>query len=132
MKGQLEQFRQTIERRGVSEDDCYLYMHGHTLMDSVVMVVLNGVCEKLRQMSHARIVESSKEGTALRNEMSNYNNTQRSIKDVLLDNENYIFCPLFQQLHDDIARYMTRYLWQMKVDGELTEEQVDAVVQLWD
>ncbi len=131
MAKQMEQFRELIERRGVSAEDCYLYMHGHTLMDNVVMVVLNGVCEKLRQLALARIVESTKEGTALRNEMSNYNNTQRSIKDVLLDNENYIYCPLYQRLHDDIARYMTRCLWSMKNRGELTEQQVAEVIELW-
>ena len=54
-------------------------MHGHTLMDNVVMVLLETVCEKLRQMTAARITASKKEGVALKNEMSNYTNTQRSI-----------------------------------------------------
>ncbi|MFR9620387.1 MAG: DUF4435 domain-containing protein [Rikenellaceae bacterium] len=131
MRDQLEEFRMVVERRGVTADNCYLYMHGHTLMDSVVLVVLNGVCEKLRQLALARIIDSSKEGTALKNEISNYNNTQRSIKDVLLDNENYIYCPLYELLHDDISRYMTRCLWDMKDRGEITAQQVEAVIKEW-
>ena len=86
----------------------YLFMHGHTLMDNVVMVVLTGVCEKLRQMSIAKIVSSSKEGVALKNEMSNYTNTLRSIRDVLLDNENYTSCPLYKLLKADIQQYIDR------------------------
>ncbi len=109
MQSQLDEFRLCVESRGVTADNCYLYMHGHTLMDNVVMVVLNAVCEKLRHMVHARIIASSKEGTALRNEVSNYNNTQRSIRDVLLDNENYTHCPLYKKLHADIAAYIERY-----------------------
>ncbi len=109
MHSSIEEFKEAIELRGVTADSCYLYMHGHTLMDNVVMVVLNAVCEKLRQMVHARIIASSKEGTALKNEVSNYNNTQRSIRDVLLDNENYTSCPLYKKLHSDIAAYIERY-----------------------
>ncbi len=132
MREKLDSFREGIESRGVSAESCYLYMHGHTLMDNVVMIVLNGVCEKLRQLALARIVESSKEGTALKNEISNYNNTQRSIKDVLLDNENYTFSPLFQNLHRDITSYMTESLWSMRDSGYLTDKQVLDVIELWD
>ncbi len=119
MQRQLEIFQQDIERRGVAADTCYLYMHGHTLMDNVVMVVLNAVCEKLRQMVHARIIASSKEGTALRNEVSNYNNTQRSIRDVLLDNENYRSCPLYKKLHSDIATYIKNSVLDMRSQRSL-------------
>ena len=75
-------------------------------MDNVVMVILHDVCEKLRQHSIAKIVASSKEGVALNNEMSNYKNTLRSIRDVLLDNDNYTTCPLYKKLKADIQRYI--------------------------
>ena len=75
-------------------------------MDNVVMVILSDVCEKLRQLSIAKIVASSKEGVALKNEMSNYKNTLRSIRDVLLDNENYTSCPLYKLLKADIQSYI--------------------------
>ena len=49
---------------------------------------------------------SSKEGVALKNEMSNYTNSLRSIRDVLLDNENYTSCPLYKRLKADIQHYI--------------------------
>ena len=70
-------------------------------------------------MTAARIAASKKEGVALKNEMSNYTNTQRSIRDVLLDNENYEDCPLFKRLHRDIEQYMVRTIWRMKQQGEV-------------
>ncbi len=102
----VEVFAEELKQRGVTPQTTYLYMHGHTLMDSVVMVVLNRVCEQLRNMSISRISNSSKRGVALDNELSNYKNSLRSIRDVLLDNENYTDCPLYKLLEDDIERYI--------------------------
>ena len=106
MRADVERFGEYLKGRGVEPEQTYLFMHGHTLMDNVVMVVLDGVCEKLRQMSIAKIVASSKEGVALKNEMSNYTNSLRSIRDVLLDNENYTSCPLYKCLKADIQHYI--------------------------
>ncbi len=99
-------FGEHLRSRGVEPEQTYLFMHGHTLMDNVVMILLSGVCEKLRQLSIAKIVASSKEGIALKNEMSNYTNSLRSIRDVLLDNDNYTSCPLYKLLKADIQRYI--------------------------
>lgn len=102
----MKAFEAQMRTRGLTPENAYLFMHGHTLMDNVVIVLLNTVCEKLREMSIAKITASKKQGVALKNEMSNYTNSLRSIRDVLLDNENYTKCPLYQQLRDDIQRYI--------------------------
>ena len=74
------EFEQQLKSRGLTPENAYLFMHGHTLMDNVVMILLNSVCEKLRQMSIAKITASKKQGVALKNEMSNYTNSLRSIR----------------------------------------------------
>ncbi len=126
MHDDISEFEKFIASRGVTPETTYLYMHGHTLMDNVVMVILNAVCEKLRQISTARILHSSKKGTALRNEMSNYTNSLRSIRDVLLDNENYTTCPLYMALKQDLKQYIIETVKEMKSKGEITQE------SLWD
>ena len=108
-----------LEKRGVTKDNCYLYMHGHTLMDNVVMPLLTSVCDKLRQLSIAKIHNSKVTGIALKNELQNYTNTLRSIKDVLLDNENYTDSPLYKQLRNDIQRYLDVMIQKIK-DGRPT------------
>ena len=108
MIDELDDFADYLLEMGVTPDNTYLYMHGHTLMDNVVMVLLNTVCDRLRQMSVAKINSSKKEGLSLRNEMSNYMNSLRSIRDVLLDNENYTSCPLYKRLKEDIQSYIDR------------------------
>ena len=106
MAREIPIFAERIAKKGVEPELTYLFMHGHTLMDNVVLPVLAGVCEKLRQLSLSQIICSSKEGVALKNEISNYNNTLRSIRDVLLDNENYTSSPLYKRLKSDIQRYI--------------------------
>ena len=97
-------------------------------MDNVVMVLLNTVCEKLRDMSIARITASQKQGVALKNEMSNYTNSLRSIRDVLLDNENYTKCPLYRSLQRDIERYIARTILNMKRRGQIKENSVIGIL----
>jgi hypothetical protein len=72
------------------------------------------VCEKLRQLSIAKINQSKVEGVALKNELNNYINTLRSIRDVLLDNENYTSSPLYKRLRDDIQTYLDIMIGKIK------------------
>ena len=114
MAKEIPAFGERIRSKGVEAENVYMFMHGHTLMDCVVMILLSGVCEKLRQMSLQKIIASSKEGVALKNEMSNYTNSLRSIRDVLLDNENYTSSPLYARLKADIQSYIDSTISKMK------------------
>ena len=116
---EIPRFDEYLRSKGVEPELTYLFMHGHTLMDNVVMIVLHDVCEKLRQISLAKIVASSKEGIALNNEMSNYKNSLRSIRDVLLDNDNYTSCPLYKKLEADIQRYLDSTIAALKEEGKI-------------
>ncbi len=103
---QLPAFMRKLQQRGLRPEDTYMYMQGHTLMDNVVIIMLNAVCEQLKLMCNIRINTSSKTGVALKNELSNYNNSLRNVRDVLLDNETYKDCPLYKKLQQDIESYI--------------------------
>lgn len=114
MVAAVAHFGEELRGRGVEPDTTYLFMHGHTLMDNVTLVVLSAVCEQLRRLSLAKIQSSEKRGVALNNELSNYTNSLRSIRDVLLDNENYTQCPLYKRLRNDIQEYVTAMIARIK------------------
>ncbi len=99
----VKSFIKQMKPRGVTPENTYLFMHGHTLLDNVVMPMLNAVCEKLKQMAGERIVSSAQRGVAYTNEVSNYRNALMSVRDTLVYNEVYKNCPLYQRLHEDIA-----------------------------
>ena len=67
----LDEFAEKLQEKGVTPENTYLFMHGHTLMDNVVMIMLNSVCDKLRTMSINKINSSNKTGLPLKKEMSN-------------------------------------------------------------
>ena len=119
MAGPLREFGEQLRQRGVTPETTYLFMHGHTLMDNVVLVLLNAVCDKLRAMSIAKIAASTNEGTALRNELSNYTNSLRPVRDVLLDHENYRDCPLYRRLQRELLRYVRLTIGGMRERGEI-------------
>lgn len=102
----VRQLGKEISYLGVTPYNVYLFMQGHTLLDNVVMILLNAVCERLRDMSIQRITAGTKQGLALKNELSNYNNSLRNVREVLLDNEHYRDCFLFHKLRQDIERYI--------------------------
>lgn len=108
-----------LAKQGLRPDHTYLFMHGHTLLDSVVMVLLQTVCEQLRRISIDKIHRSKKRGVAFNNEMSNYKNAQRSIRDVLLDNDNYTDCWLYKRLHKRIEAYLKSTIEAMRLRGEI-------------
>ncbi len=104
----LGDFEKFLALRGVTPENTYLFMHGHTLMDNVVMVVLDAVCSKLRLLSGERIRTSGCEGQALLNEQSNYTNSLFGVRDALLMNENYKDCFLYKKLQQDIETFIRR------------------------
>ena len=116
MSEAVEALGEKLKERGVERENCYLFMHGHTLMDNVIMPLLSAVCDKLRQLSVAKIHGSRVEGVALKNELQNYTNTLRSIRDVLLDNDNYTSCPLYKRLRDDIQQYLDTMIARIKAE----------------
>ena len=118
MAAEMPAFAEYLRGKGVEPECTYMFMHGHTLMDNVVMILLNTVCDRLRQMTIAKINSSSKTGLSLKNELSNYFNTLRSTRDVLLDNENYTSCPLYAKLEDDIERYINSTIEKIKAKRE--------------
>ena len=104
----VEFFMKQVCTPDVTPENTYLFMHGHTLLDNVVMPMLNAVCEKLKQMASERIMTSAQRGVAFSNEVSNYRNAIVSVRDTLVYNEIYKSCPLYKRLHADIAAMLRK------------------------
>lgn len=106
---EMKEFELAIKERGVTEENVYLFMQGHTLKDNVVVVLLQAVCEKLREISNSIIINSQRKGVSLKNELSNYNNSLRNVKEILEDNEGYKGCFLYLKLVKDIENFVCHW-----------------------
>lgn len=102
----VEEFGKSLEKIGVTSKNVYYYMHGHTLYDNVVSVLLESVCDELKSLTIEFIRSGSKQGIALTNELSNYKNTLRSPSQILHDNESFKECSLFKLLEADIENFV--------------------------
>ncbi len=104
----VDHFLKQICCSDLNPDNTYMFMHGHTLLDNVVIPMLNAVCDKLKQMAGDRIMTSAQRGTAFSNEVSNYRNAVLNVRDTLVYNDIYKDCPLYKRLHDDIAALLRK------------------------
>lgn len=100
------EFRRVLRSRGVKPENTYMFMQGHTLMDNVVIPVLEAVCAKLKCISVNRIKASKRTGLALVNEQSNYTNALQNIRNAIMFNENYKDSFLYKKLKKDIQAYL--------------------------
>lgn len=103
---QFPGFKHMLKSRGVSPDNTYLFIQGHTLMDNAVMPILETVCDKLKFMSTSIINGSNRQGVTLSNELSNYNNSLQDVRQALAFDENYKNCFLYKRLKNDIETYL--------------------------
>lgn len=106
MLARLDEIEQMLHSRGVTKENTFLYMQGHTIFDYVVSVVCRTVCEALKVMNIERIRSSSRRGVQLDNEMRSYKNSQRNVMEVLFDSRLYTECPLYKRLEADIAHFI--------------------------
>lgn len=120
---EMEDFQRQIRKRGVTEENIYYFMQGHTLKDNVALPVLETVCNKLRELTNQMISDSTREGVSLKNELSNYNNSLRNIKEILEDNSAYKKCFLYEYLAYDIYDYICK-------DFPGTQENLDTRSEL--
>lgn len=101
---ELEKFEKYLHSMGVRNSNVYFFMQGHCLMDNVVKIVLDAVCDRLRKSWVDRIMQSSRQGLPLKNELSYYNNSLRDVDSLLLDNTNYKSCEWFQKVRLDLEK----------------------------
>ncbi len=104
----MAEFERHIRQFGVAPEHTHLYMQGHVLMDNVVLIVLQAVCEQLRSMTMSTIQNSSRRGLPLKNEVSYYSNSLRDVREVLLDNSNFRDCFLYHKLKSALDGYANR------------------------
>lgn len=102
----LRRFAEELRLRGVTPQLTHLYMQGHTLLDHVVLPLVAAVTNHLRKIAVAEILQSSRKGLPLNNELNYYNNSITDADELLLTNSGFHRCPLFLKLEQDMQRML--------------------------
>lgn len=99
--------REELINKGIIPEDTYLYIHGHTLFENVVMTILTPICAILRKERERQINDLAEHETQRQNELSCYQHSICPVDIMLRKANNYKESPRFQSVKADITRLMT-------------------------
>ena len=102
--------KELVKSLGVTPQTTYLYIQGHHLFDTVVVPILNKVCNRLRQERQDEIIRTARHHVQKQNEMSCYEHSQQDIRQMLKKNVGYALSPQYQLIQRDIANFFDSML----------------------
>jgi Protein of unknown function (DUF4435) len=102
---ELEAFKEDLINLGVDNDQIYLFAHGHTIMDNVVLPFLDPISKALVSERETTIRKINTMAD-LKNIINQYQNARKAIKDTLHNNTEYKSCFLYQKIEQDLSKYM--------------------------
>jgi hypothetical protein len=99
------QTKESIKSLGVTPQTTYLYVQGHHLFDTVVVPILNKVCNLLRQERQDEIYRTARHHMQRKNEMSCYEHSLQDIRQMLKKNVGYLRSEPYRRIRQDIEAY---------------------------
>jgi hypothetical protein len=99
--------KESILALGVTPQTTYLYIQGHHLFDTVVLPILNKVCNRLRMERQEEIARTARHHMQRQNEMSCYEHSLLDIRQTLKKNMGYIQSEQFRHIQQDVERFLS-------------------------
>lgn len=100
------QVKVDLQRMGIKPENTYLYIHGHTLFENVVMTLLTPICNILRREREREINDLAVHETQKQNELSSYRHSQMPVDVMLKRSIGFKNSPQYQLLKADLMRLM--------------------------
>lgn len=100
------QVKAELQRMGIKPENTYLYMHGHTLFENVVMTLLTPICNILRREREREINDLAVHETQKQNELSSYRHSQMPVDVMLKRSIGFKNSSQYQLLKADLMRLM--------------------------
>ena len=98
----LEAMKEEFAQLGISEDETYMYIQGHHIMDRVVLHILKPVCSYLRNNRETEIQRYACHHQQMNNELSSYRHSQCDVALMLNKNVYYKDSNQYKWLKRDI------------------------------
>ncbi len=102
-----EALKEEFARLGIIDEDTYLYIQGHHIMDSVVLRILGPVCRHLRNKRETEIQRLACHRQQYNNELSSYRHSQCDVALMLSKNTNYKEATPYKWIKRDIQRLLS-------------------------
>ncbi len=105
----IESLSEELFELGLNKDTAYLFMHGHTLFDNVILMILKPLCRELRKEKEQEIRKKAKDSQEIGDEMKHYKNQIQEVDKVLSTNTNFKTCFLYQKIKSDLDLYIQNF-----------------------
>lgn len=108
----LNDLSNQLKSRGLDRDNSYLFIHGHTLYNNVILMFMKPICRILKNEKIGEIKRLSKSDREQENQLNNYNNhvgkqnIEIIVETTLAKNYEFKNCFLFKKIEDDIINYI--------------------------
>ena len=103
---EVASLRTELTGMGVNENNTYLFLQGHHLIENVILKLLMPVCTVLRQEREAEISRYAVHNQQYRNEISAYQHSQMGLAEAIRKNTHYRDCEMYQRMRDDVSRFL--------------------------
>ena len=103
-KKTLPQLRDELLAMGLTPEETYLYIQGHTLKDGVVLPLLVPICNQLRREREREINRLAMHEQQRSNELASYQHSSQPIEETLKKSTTFKRSPQYQFLKADIIR----------------------------
>ena len=97
-----------LPRLGIVPEECYFYIQGHHIMESVTMKILTPVCNALRREREEEIKRLAEHHTQFRNELTCYERSILPVDVVLRKQAGFKESPVYKKLEKDIREFLKR------------------------
>ena len=98
--------RQELTGMGVTENNTYLFLQGHHLIENVIMKLLMPVCTALRQEREAEISRLAVHNQQYGNEISAYQHSQMGLAEAIRKNTHYRECEMYERMRADVREFL--------------------------
>lgn len=98
--------KEELPALGIKPEECYFYIQGHHIHDSVVMRILSPICRFLRSRREREIEQYAYHRQQYTNELSSYRHSQCDVALMLAKNTNYTEAPPYKRLLADIEKML--------------------------
>ena len=103
---EYEALKEELASLGILPEECYLYIQGHHIMDSVVMRILSPICRFLRGKREREIEKYAYHRQQYSNELSSYRHSQCDVAIILGKNTAYTDAAPYKRLQNDIEKFL--------------------------
>jgi len=99
--------KKELTKLGVTPQNCYLYIQGHSLMEGVVLPVLGPICSLLRKEREREINNLAVHEKQRQNELASYQHSQSDVALMLRKATNFKNAEQYQNMRLDIEEFIS-------------------------